>query len=111
MEGVGGIRLPGLSTHFFRKHGRGGILPLVAVVCLILLTLLAVAQATHLHSNQTDADRCPLCIVMHSVAPAAIAAAAIVFVQLGASTPQAEPIAQTRQPQFRLFIRPPPASR
>jgi hypothetical protein len=93
-------------------HGRlsTGILPVVAIACLGLLAMLAVAQATHLHSNDTDADHCQLCIVMHTVVPATAAAAVIVIVQLGTSTPQAEPIVVARQRQVRLFIRPPPAS-
>lgn len=72
--------------------------------------MLAVAQATHLHASQTDADHCQLCIVMHTVAPAVPAAAAILIVQLGASTPQADPIVIARPSQIRLFIRPPPVS-
>ncbi len=87
-----------------------GFLSAVAILCLVLLAMLAVAQATHLHSNDTDADHCQLCIVMHTVIPAAIAAAVIVVVQLGASTPQADPIVIALEPQVRLFIRPPPAS-
>lgn len=87
------------------------MLPVVAVLCLILLALLAVAQVAHLHPNQADADHCQLCIVMHAVAPAAMVAAAIVMVHLGASSPPAEVIAVARQLQSRLFIRPPPAAR
>jgi hypothetical protein len=49
-----------------------------------------------------------LCIAMHTVASTAMAAVAIVFVRLGASAPEAEPIVVARRPQFRLFIRPPP---
>ena len=91
-------------------RGRSRFLPVAAVVCLALMALIAVAQVAHLHPNQTDADHCPLCIVMHSAAPTAAAAAVIVIVQLGASAPLAEPIAVARQPQTRLFIRPPPVS-
>ena len=87
-----------------------GFLPAVAVLCLILLATLAVAQVAHLHPSQSDADHCQLCIAMHTVAPVATAAAIIVIVQLGASTPQAEPIVIARQRQIRLFIRPPPVS-
>lgn len=94
----------------FGKRGRTGFLPVVATVCLVLLALLAVAQVAHVHPNQADADHCQLCIVMHTVAPTAIAAVAMVFVRLGASAPEAEPIVVARQPQFRLFIRPPPVS-
>ena len=97
----------------FRSQGFGrrsntSIL-LVATVCLALLAILAVAQVAHLHPNQTDADHCQLCIVMHTAAPVAAAAAVIVIVQLGTSAPQAEPVLIARQRQIRLFIRPPPA--
>lgn len=99
-----------LRTHLFGKRGRRGYLPLVATVCLVLLALLAVAQVAHLHPNQADADHCQLCIVLHSVVPTAIAAVVMIFVELGASTPQSEPIVAVSRPQFCLFIRPPPVS-
>jgi hypothetical protein len=51
-----------------------------------------------------------LCIVMHTLAPMAAAAAAIVMVQLGASAPQTDPIVIARQRRTRLYIRPPPFS-
>jgi hypothetical protein len=111
MELEGSNRLTGLGTIFRGKRGsRAGFFPAVAVLCLVLLATLAVAQVAHLHSSQSDADHCQLCIAMHTVAPVAAAAAAIVIVQLGASTPQAEPALIARRPQIRLFIRPPPTS-
>jgi hypothetical protein len=103
--------LTGLQTNFRGERGaRLGILQGVAMVCLVLLAMLAVAQVTHLHSNDADADHCQLCIVMHTVVPVAATAAVIIIVQLGASTPQAEPIVVARQRQIRLFIRPTPAT-
>jgi nucleoside recognition membrane protein YjiH len=108
-----------LATIFRGKHSArkgvgsrisSGLLPAVAILCLLLLAMLAVAQVTHLHPNDTDADHCQLCIVMHTVVPVAAAAAVIIIVQLGASAPQAEPIVVARQRQIRLFIRPPPVS-
>ncbi len=99
----------------FRSQGFGkrgawpGFLPAVAALCLVLLAMLAVAQVAHIHPDQADADHCQLCIVMHTVVPVAAAAAVIVIVQLGTSTPQAEPILVAHQRQIRLFIRPPPA--
>ncbi len=107
--------MTGLKTLFRGKGGAyrrlsSGIMPAVAVVCLLLLAMLAVAQATHLHSNDTDADHCQLCIVMHTVVPTAAAAAVIIIVQLGASIAPAEPTVVARQRQIRLFIRPPPTS-
>jgi hypothetical protein len=84
-------------------------LTLTTVLCLVLLTLLAVVQVTHLHPSQSEADRCPLCIVMQSAAPVAVAAAAVVLVQVGVSAPRVElsPVRVHRHPE--LFIRPPPA--
>jgi hypothetical protein len=103
--------LTGFKTSFRGKRGLWpGIFPAAAMLCLVLLAMLAVAQVTHLHSNDTDADHCQLCIVMHTVVPVAAAAAVIIIVQLGASTPQADPIVVARQRQIRLFIRPPPVS-
>jgi carbon starvation protein CstA len=103
--------LTGLKSVFGRKRGIWpGTLPAIAMFCLVLLAMLAVAQATHLHSSDTDADHCQLCIVMHTVIPAVATAAVIIVVQLGASIPQADPIVVARRPQVRLFIRPPPAS-
>ncbi|MGB7264233.1 MAG: hypothetical protein WBC92_01890 [Terracidiphilus sp.] len=85
-------------------------MPVIAALCLVLLALLAVAQVAHVHQNQTDADHCQLCIVMHTLVPAAAAAAVVVLVQMGASAPQAEPVAVARQRYSKLFIRPPPFS-
>jgi hypothetical protein len=82
----------------------------IAGMCLVLLAMLAVAQATHLHANETDADHCQLCIVMHTAVPAVAAAAVVVMVQLGAVAPVAEPAFVPRKRQTRLFIRPPPVS-
>ena len=72
--------------------------------------MLVVAQVTHLHPSQSDADHCQLCIVMHTVVPVAAAVVAIVVVPLGVTTPQADPIVITRKRHIRLFIRPPPVS-
>jgi hypothetical protein len=80
----------------------------LAGVCLLLLAMLSVAQVAHLHQNSTDADHCPLCIVMHTAAPAMVVAVAIVLVQLGPLAPVAEPILVVHKRQIRLFIRPPP---
>ena len=103
--------MTGLKAYFRgKRRSWHGFLPAVAVLCLVLLSLLAVAQVTHQHANSTDADHCQLCMVMHSVAPAAVAAVVIIMVQLGRSAPQAEPIVVVRQRQSRLFIRPPPGS-
>jgi hypothetical protein len=81
----------------------------VTGVCLVLLALLSVAQVAHLHSDGADADHCPLCIIMHTAAPAVVAAVAIVMVRMGAFTPSAEPALVFHQRQSSLFIRPPPA--
>lgn len=98
-----------LRAHSGAKHGSHPILLRVVVgMCLVLLAMLAVAQAVHMHASDTDADHCQLCIVMHTVVPVAAAAAVIVIVQLGVSAPQADPIVIAYKRQIRLFIRPPP---
>jgi hypothetical protein len=78
------------------------------VVCLVLLALLTVVQVAHVHSVDTDADHCPLCIVLHTAAPIAAAVAVIVLVQVESLSPvfEVRPIGTSWHRQ--LFIRPPP---
>jgi hypothetical protein len=83
-------------------------LPVATFVCLILLTLLALAQVAHVHQVDTDADHCPLCIVMHSAAPVAVTAAVVVLVQLESAAPVFEARTVTRHRHPKLFTRPPP---
>ena len=83
-------------------------MPVVTVVCLVLLTLLAVVQVAHVHPVDADGDHCPLCVVMHSAAPVAVTAAVIVLVAVQNSAPVFETPAVTRYWQPQLFIRPPP---
>jgi hypothetical protein len=93
------------------RRGRGAkrpALPLGALVCLILLALLTVAQVAHTHALQSDADHCQLCIVLHSAAPVAVATAVVVFVRIGSAAPASEPIAVLRHRHPKLYTRPPP---
>ena len=83
-------------------------MPVATFVCLILLTLLAVAQVAHVHQVDTDADHCPLCIVMHSAAPVAVTAAVVVLVQVESAAPVFEARTVTRHRHPKLFTRPPP---
>lgn len=78
------------------------------IVCLALLVLLTFIQVVHVHAANTDADHCPLCVVLHAAAPIAVAATLIVLVQIQALTPSIEvrPIGTSWHRQ--LFIRPPP---
>jgi hypothetical protein len=80
-----------------------------ALVCVVLLAFLAVVQLPHLHATQNDADHCPLCVLMHSAAPATVAEAAVVLVPVGAPAPQIVPESVPQKRQMRLFIRPPPS--
>ena len=84
-------------------------LPAATVVCLVLLALLAVVQVAHVHPLESDADHCPLCIVMHSAAPVAVAAAVVVLVKIGAPAPVFAVRAAVRPWHPKLFTRPPPA--
>lgn len=80
-----------------------------AVVCLILLALLAIIQVAHVHPLESAADHCPLCIVMHSAAPVAVAAAVVILIQVGPPAPVFQ-VRAAPAPCWHpsLFIRPPP---
>ncbi len=71
------------------RPGRPRTFAVATVVCLILLALMAVVQIAHVHPLESEADHCPLCVVMHAVAPVAVTAAVIILVQVG--TPGADP--------------------
>jgi len=81
-----------------------------AVLCLALLALLTVAQVAHTHPLESDADHCPLCIVLHAVAPVAVTAALIILVELDASTPACDERPAIRHWSPTLFTRPPPCA-
>jgi hypothetical protein len=85
-----------------------GALPAVMVVCLVLMALLAVVQVAHSHPVESDADHCPLCIVMHTAAPVVVAAAVVVLVKLEATAPVYKAHAVVRHWHPKLFTRPPP---
>ena len=82
--------------------------PVVTVGCLVLLALLTVVQVAHVHPVESDADHCPLCIVMHTAAPVAVTAAVVGLVQFESATPvfKARTVVRFWHPQ--LFTRPPP---
>jgi hypothetical protein len=82
---------------------------MVTVLCLILLALLTVVQVAHVHPVDTDADHCPLCIMMHTAAPVAVAAAVVVLIQIETRAPVFEAHTVTRYWHPQLFTRPPPA--
>ena len=93
----------------FAIRGRSTAFTVVAILCVVLLGMLAAVQVAHFHSNQTLADHCPLCVSLHPAAPAASAiAAAIMLVQIGKSTPVTEQHFIPRRRNTKLFTRPPP---
>lgn len=102
--------MTGFKTQFRAEPGaKSGTLRKVAVVCLALLALLVVVQVAHFHASDTVADHCPLCVSMHSAAPADEIPVAIVLVQVGVSTSTSEALAIVRHWNPKLFTRPPPA--
>ena len=90
------------------RHARPRASVVFVLICMALLALLTVIPVAPVHSIDTDADHCPLCIALHTAAPIAAAVAAIVLVQVESLSPVIEvrPIGTTWQRQ--LFIRPPP---
>jgi hypothetical protein len=102
--------MSGFEAHLKRNHReKPSALRTVTLVCLVLLALLAVAQVAHTHAVESDADHCPLCILMHTAAPAAVAATVVVLVQLESRAPIYEAHTVTRHWNPKLFTRPPPA--
>jgi hypothetical protein len=82
---------------------------MATVVCLVLLALLTVVQVAHVHPIDSDADHCPLCIVMHTAAPVAVTAAVVVLVEIETRAPVFELQTITRHWDPRLLTRPPPS--
>jgi hypothetical protein len=82
-----------------------------AALCLVLVALLSVVQVAHVHPSATDADHCQLCIVLHAAAPAAVATALVILVQLGSTSPVVETRTAIRTWHPTLFTRPPPPGR
>ena len=80
----------------------------VALLCLALLALLTVVQVAHVHALAADADHCQLCIAMHSAAPVAIMAAAVVLIRIGRPAPMVEARSVVRHWHPKLYTRPPP---
>jgi TRAP-type C4-dicarboxylate transport system permease small subunit len=84
-------------------------LQLAIVVCLVLLMLLGLFHTADAHSTASDADRCPLCIMMHSVAPFVVLAAAIVLIRIETPAPKLLEVRTiVRYWHPTLFTRPPP---
>lgn len=79
-----------------------------ALVCLVLLALLAFVQVAHVHPSATDADHCPICVVMHSAAPVTAVAAALVFIFCITSVPVPVLRPVVRRWHCTMFNRPPP---
>jgi hypothetical protein len=81
-------------------------------VCLVLLMLMAVVHVAIGHSVDTDVDHCPLCVVMHSVAPFLVMIVAVLLVRIESAVPVLLEIrAIVRYWHPILFTRPPPISR
>jgi|SRR5579863_842889 len=90
------------------RRGIGG-LNAAALVCVVLLLLLAIVQVAHIHPLDSSNDHCPLCIVMHSAALVVVVAFAVLLVQVGTPAP-ALPMRAAGLACWHpsLFIRPPP---
>ena len=99
----------GFQTRLQDYHRNRPRAVVVAVVCLALLALLTVAQVTHTHPANTDADRCPLCIVMHSVSPVVASETIVTLVQVAVAAPVLEVRGISRHWHPQLFTRPPPS--
>ena len=101
--------MTGLQANFRgNRHRERRAFGAAAILCLVLLALLAVVQVAHMHPLESDADHCSLCIAMHSAAPVAVMAAAVVLVRMGSPAPVVEARAAVRHWHPKLYTRPPP---
>jgi hypothetical protein len=82
---------------------------LATFACLLLLALLTLVQVGHVHPAATDADHCPVCVVMHSAAPVATVAPDPQVAIASAVVPLPVLRAAIRRWHYTLFNRPPPA--
>jgi hypothetical protein len=89
----------------------GGFLSMrsMSLVCLLLLAVFMLVQVAHTHPFATDADHCPICVVMHSAAPVAVVAAILVRTQAASPVPAPVVHSVVRPWHFELFNRPPPS--
>lgn len=80
----------------------------VAVMCLLLTFLSALALVAHHHPKGTE-SMCAVCVAAHSAAPVAVTS--LLHITFSAiQTLQAEPLsAKGRVTAFSLSVRPPPA--
>ena len=65
-------------------------------------------QVAHSHPFNTDADHCPVCVVMHSAAPVAVVAAALISVRGQYTVRLAKLRPRAVDWRYELFNRPPP---
>jgi hypothetical protein len=79
-------------------------------MCLVVLMLLALVHVADGHSTAIAADRCPICVVMHSVVPFVIMAVVMALIRIETHAPELlELRAIIRYWHPNLFTRPPPA--
>lgn len=90
------------------RQRRSRKLAVMALVCLGLLLTLTVVQTVHMHPRQTDADHCPLCLVLHAAAPIAAAGAVLLLAEMRAPAPAIDERRTVRLWFSYLFTRPPP---
>src|ERR1700678_839688 len=105
---VSTVRLVGIHGELRMKRAGLWAARATSIVCLLLLTWMAFIQVTHVHPVASDTDHCPICVAMHSAAPAAVVVEPIQLV----SGPETLPVPVTRSVirrwPFTLFNRPPP---
>ena len=99
----------GIEQHRNESDGRNPwVVRATSLICLLLLALVTFVQVAHNHPAATDADHCPICVVMHSAAPVATVAPAVVFVRCVAAVPVPVLHLVVRPWHCTLFNRPPP---
>ena len=102
---------------------RAGWLRLLALLCLLLVSVASTVQVCHVHgelastsgnsrdsrdSRQTVPDHCPLCAAMHSALPTTAHTDTEPVLQVQTVLLQAVQVARVQRWSYELFSRPPP---
>jgi hypothetical protein len=104
--------LTGIRAHSRRNlRPKPSALRVAMAVCLVILMLLAVVHVAFAHSVDSDADHCPICMVMHTVVPFLVMMVAVRLIRIESAAPvlhEVQGIVRYWHPI--LFNRPPPVS-
>jgi hypothetical protein len=82
----------------------------LTILCVCLLAIVMLVQVAHTHPFNSDADHCPVCVVMHCAVPVAATVAIILSTPTTAAVSLVTTLPRASIWHFELFNRPPPSN-